>query len=116
MELRIVRNRETKENFKVWNFGLVAVRDYVVEDPSRRTSDELFSSNHYFEAIRSHRSYKGSYLQVLIVVLQSKLRQVRVTPLVSVYEDLATVRYQCEKGDQEGSWHMLKITPAIDWL
>ncbi|KAD2805201.1 hypothetical protein E3N88_38578 [Mikania micrantha] len=35
-ELRIVRNRETKENFKIWNFGLVAVRDEEVEDPSRR--------------------------------------------------------------------------------
>ncbi|KAD6454628.1 hypothetical protein E3N88_09334 [Mikania micrantha] len=38
-ELRIVRNRETKENFKIWNFGLVAVRDEEVEDPSRYATD-----------------------------------------------------------------------------
>ncbi|KAD4888019.1 hypothetical protein E3N88_20092 [Mikania micrantha] len=25
--------------------------------------------------------------------------------------------YACfEKGDQEGSWHMMKTTPGIDWL
>ncbi|KAD4981793.1 hypothetical protein E3N88_18464 [Mikania micrantha] len=41
-ELRIVRNCETKENFKVWNFGLVAVRDYVVEDPSRYAMDQKY--------------------------------------------------------------------------
>ncbi|KAD5318273.1 hypothetical protein E3N88_18219 [Mikania micrantha] len=44
------------------------------KNTTRRTSDETFSSNHYSEAIRSHRSYQGSYLQVLIIVLQSKLR------------------------------------------
>ncbi|KAD7477957.1 hypothetical protein E3N88_01093 [Mikania micrantha] len=41
-ELRIVQNRETKENFKVWNFGLVAVRDEVVEDPSRYAMDQKY--------------------------------------------------------------------------
>ncbi|KAD1625206.1 hypothetical protein E3N88_42527 [Mikania micrantha] len=50
---------------------------YLEHIRSKRTSDELFSSNHYFEAIRSHQSYQGSYMQVRIVILTADIRPVR---------------------------------------
>ncbi|KAD4180546.1 hypothetical protein E3N88_29137 [Mikania micrantha] len=92
---------------KYWNSGLVTVREGWDKDPpryvmhgkyrrfARKTSryakpkwalrrDEaseenstLSPSHHHFEGLRTQGTHQGSFLQDLIVVLKSEIRQIR---------------------------------------